>query len=129
MDNSALERGPVSQDRSMQRSHVAALLLYIDRALLSPKVRIGSQEYAAWTGPYASTRSVRTRSNAYEKSSSRHSAGGHLLRENITAMVVAVICVFIVCELPDVALRLAVTVAQLMVRRFLSPPRDSSTAQ
>jgi len=42
-------------------------------------------------------------------------AGRGRQRENITAMVVAVICVFIVCELPDVALRLAVTVAQLLV--------------
>jgi len=47
-------------------------------------------------------------------------AGRGRQRENITAMVVAVICVFIVCELPDVALRLAVTVAQLLVRfRFI----------
>ena len=37
-------------------------------------------------------------------------------RENITTMVVAVIFVFIICELPDVALRLAVTVVQLQVR-------------
>lgn len=37
-------------------------------------------------------------------------------RENITTMVVAVIFVFIFCELPDVALRLAVTAVGLEVR-------------
>ena len=48
----------------------------------------------------------------------RRGGGGGRQRENITAMVVAVIFVFIVCELPDVALRLlAVTAAaQLQVR-------------
>jgi len=46
----------------------------------------------------------------------RAGRGGGKQRENITAMVVAVIFVFIVCELPDVALRLAVTAAELQVR-------------
>lgn len=46
----------------------------------------------------------------------RTGRGGGKQRENITLMVVAVICVFIVCALPDVALRLAVTVVQLQVR-------------
>lgn len=39
-----------------------------------------------------------------------HGSGGRG-RENVTMMVVAVICVFIVCELPDVALRVITTVA------------------
>jgi len=48
----------------------------------------------------------------------RRAGGGSKQRsENITAMVVAVIFVFIVCELPDVALRLAVTAVDLQVRR------------
>jgi hypothetical protein len=40
-----------------------------------------------------------------------HGGGGGRGRENVTMMVVAVICVFIVCELPDVALRVIGTVA------------------
>jgi len=39
------------------------------------------------------------------------SVGGGRGRENVTMMVVAVICVFIVCELPDIALRVIGTVA------------------
>jgi len=45
----------------------------------------------------------------------RGGRGGGKQRENITTMVVAVIFVFIVCELPDVALRLAVTAVNLQV--------------
>ena len=47
----------------------------------------------------------------------RGGGAGKQRAENITAMVVAVIFVFIVCELPDVALRLAVTAVELQVRR------------
>ena len=41
--------------------------------------------------------------------------GGGKQRDNTTTMVVAVICVFIVCELPDIALRLVITAVNLQV--------------
>jgi len=74
-------------------------------------------------------RSARLKSPAPAATTSGRRAGRRAgkQRENITAMVVAVIFVFIVCELPDVALRLAVTAVQLQVRSLLRLPASTST--